>query len=191
VRSHSFNVSVYESPLANGRVGERGRASESTLRTRDNMMNTVAGISSPDHRSPLGNGVVFTIFDTRGERYSMGECPSRSTARLVLDVVGVQNVQVQKLRAHTMPSHVILILQAELSCLGTLFIAWELQALISGTQLGFYPSLRSLFFLTVAYRRVSSGTMATAYHVGFAFGMKVPEFIGYPRVPPRTVGYQL
>lgn len=30
------------------------------------MMNTVPGISSPDHRSPLGDGVVFTIFDIWG-----------------------------------------------------------------------------------------------------------------------------
>jgi len=90
----------------------------------------------------------------------MGECPSRGAARLVLDVpVGVQNVEVQKLRAHTMPSHVILILP-EFSCLGTLVIAWEPQASISGTRLGSCPSLRPLFSLTVAYRRVPPRTTA-------------------------------
>ena len=137
------------------------------------------------------SGVVCT----REEGCNMWKCPSRSIARLVLDVVRAQNVEVQKLRAHTMSPHVILILP-ELSCLGTLVIAWELQASISGTRPGSYPSLRSLFSLTIAYRRVPSGTPRTT----LGFGMKVPEMmvsrsgtsgtVGYHRVPSGTVAYR-
>ena len=58
-----------------------------------------------------------------------------------------------------MPSRVTLILP-ELSCLGTLVIPRELQASTSGTRLGSYPSLRSLFSLTVVYCRVPAADFA-------------------------------
>ena len=118
-----------------------------------------------DPRTQQGGDVVVRTLGcsvNEGRGYNTGECPSRSTLRLVLDVVGVQvgNVQWGPKAPMLCLLRVILILP-ELSCLGTLLIA-EGPRIPPRTR----PGSKFLMMVpaTIAYPRVPAVDFATVGH---------------------------